>query len=509
MALTVRKPITLVLAIVAFSLFATAPEARAARRAPTVRPAPTAPRAPASPKLQLGPKVRVVLTTAGLTRALTTMPATRFARSRLAGLRVLHVDDTVRYQRITGFGAAMTDSSAWLIHEQLPASLRDFVMNQLFGSAGIHLNLVRVPMGASDFSAGGVPYSYDDMPPGQSDPQLQNFSIAHDTAYITPLLREVLGLNPHVTVLATPWSPPPWMKANDAFDNRNGGGALVPSSFAPFAAYFVKFIQAYAGQGIPIAAISPANEPMAVTPYPGLNLAPDGEAQFIAQYLEPALAGAGLHPKIYGLERGAQFPYAQTLVSSAARADLTGIAWHCYGGQPVMTELHQLDPGLDQIVSECSPGIIPYTAAEAVISGTRNWASAVALWNLALDPAGGPVQAPNIGCGGCRGLLTVSEPLHTMRFNGSYFQLGQVSKFVQPGSVRISSDRWVSDLQNTTGGYGVTPGLDNVAFLNPGGTKALVAYNNSPTPVSFAVGWRGWSFPYRLAPGATVTFTWK
>jgi glucosylceramidase len=469
-----------------------------------------APDASASPARQrLGPRVNVVLTSANLTRALRRMPPVRFTRSRRRGLRVLHVDDAVRYQRITGFGAAMTDTSAWLIYDQLPASARAFAMNQLFGAAGIRLNFVRVPMGASDFTAGGVPYSYDDMPPGQSDPQLQHFSIAHDTAYITPILRETLQLDPHLSIIASPWSPPPWMKANDAFDNQNGTGTLLGSAFAPLAAYFVKFIQAYAAEGIPIAAVSPANEPMAPTTHPGLYLPPDAEAQFIAQYLEPALAGADLHPKIYGVDRGAVLPYAKALVSSQAGADLSAVAWHCYGGQPVMTQLHQLDPALDQVITECSPGIIPYAAAEAAITGTRNWASAFALWNIALDPSGGPVQPRNDGCGGCRGLLTVSEALHTMRFNLSFFQLGQLSKFVQPGAIRIASDRWVSDFQTATGAYGVTPGLDDVAFVNPDGTKVLVAYDNSPTRVAFAVGWHGRAFRYVLGPGATVTFSWK
>jgi glucosylceramidase len=468
----------------------------------------SAARASAGTATNLGPRVSVVVTTATLSRALTKMPSIRFGRSSSRGLRVLHVDDTVRYQRITGFGAAMTDSSAWLIYTQLPASLREFAMGQLFGPSGIHLNFVRVPIGASDFTEGGVPYSYDDMPAGQSDPQLQNFSIEHDTAYITPVLREMLDLNPGVSILANPWSPPAWMKANDALDNQRGLGTLLPSAYGPLAEYFVKFIQAYEAEGIPISAISPQNEPMAQTTYPGMNISPDNEAQFIAQYLEPALADAGLHPRIYGLDRGAQFFYAQALMSSQARADLSGIAWHCYGGQPVMAQLHQLDPAIEQVISECSPGIIPYSASEAAISGTRNWASAVALWNLALDPSGGPVQPINTGCRGCRGLLTVSESLQTMRFNTSFFQLGQVSKFVQPGAVRISSDRWVSDFQNPTG-YGVTSGLDNVAFVNPNGTKVLVAYNNSRARLSFAIQWRGQAFPYALPAGATATFSWR
>ncbi len=159
--------------------------------------------------------------------------------------------------------------------------------------------------------------------------------------------------------------------------------------------------------------------------------------------------------------------------------------------------------------SRSSPGIIPYPVSEVAIDATRNWASAVGLWNLALDPAGGPVQLPNTGCGGCTGLVTIDEQTHTAALGLGYYQLGQVSKFVAPGAFRIRSDRLVSDFHSPSGAYGVTAGLDDVAFLNPNGERVLVAYDNSPAPIQFAVQWRGRSFLYTLRPWATVTFTWS
>jgi glucosylceramidase len=118
------------------------------------------------------------------------------------------------------------------------------------------------------------------------------------------------------------------------------------------------------------------------------------------------------------------------------------------------------------------------------------------------------VQVPNTGCSGCTGLVTISEQTHAATFGLGYYQLGQVSRFVEPGAFRIRSDRFVSDFQSPSGVYGVTPGLDDVAFLNPGGERVLVAYDNSSAPVQFAVQWHGRSFVYRLRPWATVTFTW-
>jgi glucosylceramidase len=482
-------------------LFAAASQA-ATRRAPN--------RDPRRPVARLYSKVRAVQTTADLAERLTPVADLRFGVSRPRGVRVIHVDDLVRYQRITAFGAAMTDSSAWLLWTQLSPAYRAAVMRSLFGRAGIRLNLVRVPMGASDFTVGGQPYSYDDLPPGQFDPQLLHFSVAHDDAYIIPALRQTLHINRGVEILATPWSPPAWMKANQAFDDGGHLGALLASAFQPLANYFVKFIQAYAARGIPIAAITPQNEPQAGSRFPDLELASADEANWIAQDLQPALREAGLHPAIYGYDGGAaQSDYPQALLSSPARSALAGIAWHCYGGMDAMTRLHQAQPGVEEILSECSPGIIPYSVSEVAIGATRDWASAVALWNLALDPAGGPVQPPNSGCPRCTGLLTISERTHTATPGLGYYQLGQLSKFVEPGAVRISSERFVRDYHSPSGGYGISAGLDDVAFLNPDRGRVLVAYDNSPAPIRFAVEWHGRYFAYTLAPRATVTFTWR
>ncbi len=456
-----------------------------------------------------GIPVRVVLTTASLRRALTAMPELRLRLAPTRGVPVLHVNDDVRYQTMVGFGAAMTDSSAWLLYQQLPAPVRQVAMSSLFSRAGIHLDVTRVPMGGSDFTVGGRPYSYDDLPAGDTDPLLLHFSVAHDDAYILPALRQMLSIDPGVEVLASPWSPPPWMKADLAFDDLRGSGAVLNRYYQSLADYFVKFIQAYRSQGVPIWGITPENEPDAFSAFPASYMAPQNEATFVGQNLAPALAAAGLYPRIYGNETGGHLSYAQTLLQSPGAADLSGLAWHCYGGEQAMSLVHETNPAIQELMTECSPGIIPYSSVEAAISGTRNWASVILLWNMALDPSGGPVQRPNSGCGGCSGLLRISERTHTLGYNPSYYQLGQLSKFVQRGAVRIDTERWVSDFNTLAGHYGVTPGLDNVAFLNPDGTRVLIAYNSGAHAFSFAAKWHGRSFTYTLAAGATVTFTWK
>jgi O-glycosyl hydrolase len=452
--------------------------------------------------------VHVVETTVSLSKHLTRVANVWFTAAARATVPTIHVNDLVHFQQVIGFGAAMTDSSAWLIHDELPLPLSASLMNSLFGPGGIRLNFVRVPMAASDFTANGQPYSYDDLAPGQSDPRLLEFSVAHDDAYIIPALQQMLQINPSVEILANPWSPPSWMKANDKFDNLGGLGTLLPSASQTLAGYFVKFIQAYASRGIPITAITPQNEPESGSPFPGMALTATDEASWIVQDLDPALASAGLHPQIYGYDEGGGVSYPEALLSSPARAKLAGIAWHCYGGLDDMSTLQQADPGVVEIMSECSPGIIPYSVSEVMIGAMRDWASAVSLWNLALDPAGGPVEQPNYGCPLCTGLVTISERTHAYRYRVGYYEVGQMSSFVERGAVRVSTERFVSDYHLAPGKYGVSPGLDNVAFLNPDGGRVLVAYDNSTSAVRFAVDWHNRSFTFKLQPRETVTFTW-
>ena len=449
-------------------------------------------------------EVGVWVTTADLSEALSPMPVVSFGAVNPA-LPTIDVSDGTRYQQVDGFGAAMTDSSAWLIYDELSAIPRAAVMAALFGPGGINLNYVRVPIGASDFTATGVPYTYDDVVAGKSDPLLGHFSVVHDSAYVLPALRTMLALNPGTEILASPWSAPAWMKANDALDNSGYAGALLPENFKAYAEYLVRFIRAYADAGVPITAITPENEAGTPSLYPGMALDEDG---FITQTLVPALRAAGLDTAVYGLD-GSGLAYGEGMLSDpAVRSEIAGIAWHCYAGLEQMSQLQTMDPAASIVMSECSPGVVAYPTAEIAIASLRNDAQAVDLWNLALDPSGGPKQtAP--GCDACSGLVTVNEQSGTVSLNLNYYQLGQASAFVQRGAVRIASDRWVSDFADADGSYGVTPGLDDVALENPDGSKVLIAYDNSSQPIEFQVGWRDQAFSYTLDPGATATFVWQ
>ena len=468
------------------------------------------------------PAVQVTQTDVGFSQELSTQPGRPISTLVPQGLAVIDVNPQLRYQQFTGVGAAMTDSSAWLIYDELSPTSRLALLQALFGTPGsqnslglpaIDLNFLRVGIGAPGAMTVGAPYSYDDNPPTGSDPTLSDFSIAHDLPYIIPTLQQALQINPGLEIFANPWSPPAWLKTESTLDNPDGDNMLQPANYGTFANYIVKFIQAYEGEGVPITAIAPENEPSSgqvATNYPGMTFPEPDEAQFISQNLAPALQGAGLNTKIYGNDLSwDSTAYAGALASSSAASDLAGISWHCYFGTPTaMTQQHDATPGLDQLVDECSPEIRGFGTAEFLISSLRNWASAVSVWSVALEPNGQPVQAGN-DCPGCLGPVTINVQTGAITLRPEYYMLGQVSAFVQPGATRIDSPSLVTYGVNSSDIETVSAGLDDVAFQNPDGSLVLVAYNSSSGPITFAVDEGGRYFTYSLPASAMTTFVWR
>jgi glucosylceramidase len=440
-------------------------------------------------------------------------------------LLTITVDPGRTFQTMQGFGASLTDSSAAVLYRLDPAE-RDAAMVALFDPRrGDGLGYLRQPMGASDFVA-TAQYTYDDLPAGQTDYSMRHFSIAHDESQILPLLRRARALNPRLQILASPWSPPAWMKTNGSLV----GGSLIdePRIYAAYALYFVRFLQAYERAGVPVATVTVQNEPQNRNPsgYPGTYMSAEQQARFI-EVLGPALRGAHLHVGILAYDHNwsmhpadiASTPPGQVpeteypaMVLSDPRAArwVAGVAYHCYFGDPSrQTALHSRFPDAAIYFTECSGSHGPtdppaqvfsdtlrFHARNLTIGTTRDWAQTVITFNLALDPSGGPHVG---GCGTCTGVITVG-PGQTVATNAEYYTLGHLSRFVKPGAVRIASTSF-----GTTGWNGQ---IMDVAFRNPDGSIALVVHNENDAPRSFAVSSGGRSFEYTLPGGALATFTW-
>jgi glucosylceramidase len=443
--------------------------------------------------------VQVWLTTNDGSNLLTPQASLSFG-SATGNASTITVNEYQELQQIDGFGAAVTDSSAWLIVNKMSASQRTALMQKLFDpNQGIGIGFVRIPMGASDFSVNG-PYSYDDLPSGQTDPNLSNFSINHDLAYILPVLQQARALNPNLKFMANPWSPPAWMKTNGSMLGVANGttGTLNSSAYGPLAQYFVKFLQAYQAQGIPLYAISPQNEPeFAPSNYPGMFWAATDENTFLKNNLAPALASAGLAPKIIPYDHNwNDTSYPSTLLGDATtRADIAGISWHCYAGSPsAMSTVHRSYPISEVYETECSTGaaVAPINTIDLLMQSVQNAARTVELWNIALDPNHGPHTG---GCPDCLGVVTIDQATGNVTYAPDYYQLGHFSKFALAGAYHITS--------NNVGS------VENVAFKNPDGSKVVVAHNTGSGSSSFQVLWGNQGFTYTLPAGATVTFKWS
>ena len=473
--------------------------------------------------------VHVYQTSQDLSTTLAAQPDQRFttAGAQPAPLTI-NVDDTQRYQTMDGFGASMTDGAAWLLYTQLPPAVRDEVMVKLFDPhGGIGLSFLRQPIGASDLSRNHT--SFDDMPPGEQDPRLLHFSASHDDAYIFPALREALRLNPAITVMATPWSPPAWMKtgthpepgaASSTTTETMNGGTLRPEAESAYAAYLVRSVQAFQSAGVPIKYLTLQNEPLNEThDYPGTLLPAAQEKELIGRYLGPDLQKAGLHTKVLAYDHNwnhIEYP-EEVLADPAASPYLAGSALHCYGGSAdAQSVLHDHYPSEGIWMTECSGGTWQHESplhvtAHLLLDVTRNWGKSVVLWGVALDTDHNPHAG---GCGTCRGLVTVDlkQTPPAVTYTGDYYALGHASRFVNPGATRIASSNVpgaIASREPSSGSSAHRDALETAAFQNPDGSFALLVLNNQPTEADFFIRWHNRSFAAQLPAGSLATYIWR
>jgi glucosylceramidase len=433
-----------------------------------------------------------------LQESLREKPSLQFSSVQPSNLTI-RLDESRTYQQIDGFGASITDSSAWLLSQKLTATQRNAVLKQLFDTKqGIGLAILRQPMGSSDFSL--ADYSYDDMPPGESDPQLKHFTIDRDRQYIIPVLREALAVNPKLKIIASPWSPPGWMKTSGSMI----GGTLLPSSFAPLARYFVRFVQSYEAAGVPIFGVTPQNEPRNIpADYPGMGMTAEEQASFVREHLGPAFRDAHLKAKTMIFDHNwDMIDFPDMILSDTRAAEFSaGTATHCYGGGPeAQAKLHDHFPAKDIWLTECSggewqKGNLLVAQASLIIETTRNWGKSVVLWNLALDQNHGPHLG---GCTDCRAVVTIDHSTSptTVIPTVDFTALAHASNFVAPGALRIDSTASEE-----------SP-LKHVAFRNSDGSIVLLGLNPSESALTFSIAWQSQYATYTLQPGAVVTFHW-
>jgi len=420
--------------------------------------------------------------------AFTSAPATN---------QMIDVDAAKTYQTMDGFGFALTGGSAQLIMKMEPAA-RAALLKNLFADDddNIGVSYLRLTVGASDMN--DHVFSYDDLPEGQTDPNMEKFSIDPDKADVIPLMKQILAINPHVQVLASPWSAPLWMKTT----GRAQGGVLKPEYFSAYATYFVKYIQAMKAEGITIDTLTVQNEPLNEKNTPSMLMLETEQHDFIKDDLGPAFKKAGIKTKIVLYDHNLDHPlYPLSILRDPAAAKyIDGTGFHLYGGDvSAMTQVHNEFPNKNLYFTEQS--ITDRTGTDAInlskpvarvmIGVSRNWSKNILLWNLAADPNNGP-HTDDGGCSGCRGAITIDGD-KVMRLV-AYYTMAHVSKFVRPGSVRIESNTLDS--------------LPNVAFKTPDGKKVLIVSNTTDSVQKFDVRSGGKVFTSSLGAGSVGTYVW-
>ena len=374
----------------------------------------------------------------------------------------IEVDASQKYQTVDGFGYTLTGGSADVIN-QLTTSKKSALLQELFGSGenSIGVSYIRISIGASDLNA--APFTYNDLPTGETDLDLAKFSLEKDKNGVIALLKEILVINPKILILATPWSAPLWMKDKNSFT----GGKLQTQYYDVYAKYFVKYIQQMKAEGITIDAVTPQNEPLNDGNNPSMYMSAVEQANFIKNNLGPAFKAANITAKIIAYDHNCDNPnYPKAILADAeAFPFVDGSAFHVYTGDiNALTNVYNSYPTKNIYFTEQYTastddfgGDLKWHVRNVIIGSMRNYSKNALEWNLANNDSFGPHTTG--GCTTCKGALTIISSENFQR-NVAYYIIAHASKFVPAGSIRIAS--------NSSGN------LQNVAFITPSGSKVLI-----------------------------------
>jgi len=372
------------------------------------------------------------------------------------------LDPTKTYQEVLGVGAALTEAACYMFNQLTPEA-REQILHEIYHPSEMGFGVCRTCIGASDYST--VAYSYDD---GDPDPELLRFSIDHERGYVLPTLRLARKMNPELFIFGAPWSPPGWMKANGSML----GGSMRKHSLAVYARYFVKYLQAYAAEGVVLDAVTSQNEVDTDQDgrMPACFWAQETEIEFVGKHLGPALEKSQLATKIWILDHNWDLwgRAMCELEDPDVMKYVDGIAWHVYGGkETAMSRLHDAYPNKNTYVTECSPDYTDpaymtswATWSEQFAAMFRNWTRCITSWNMALNEKGWP----NIGPFTAGGVLSIDSRTHEIVRTGQYWALAHFARAARRGAKRFDSQGQVDK-------------VSHVAFVQPDGSQALVLTN--------------------------------
>ncbi|GAB5524862.1 MAG: glucosylceramidase [Roseivirga sp.] len=409
---------------------------------------------------------------------------------------LITINADIEFQELDGFGFALTGGSA----DHLSAMTSDKqseLLQELFGSGEgqIGMSFIRISVGASDLDS--QVFSYNDLPAGSTDTNQDNFSLEPDEEKLIPLLKKILLINPQIKIMASPWSPPAWMKDN----NSPKGGSLQKAYYGSYALYLAKYIQGMADQGIDIGYLTIQNEPLHDGNNPSMYMTAAEQLEFIKNHLGPEFEEKQIETAIVAYDHNPdRFDYPITILDDPeAKKYVDGSAFHLYAGNiEALSTVHNRHPDKNIYFTEQwfgAPGNfaedLKWHTREVVIGSVRNWSRNVIEWNLSSNADLQPHTAG--GCNACLGGVTVEGDL--VKRNAGYYVIAHVSRYVVPGSIRVSSS--------------FTEALPNVAFLTPDQKLVLLVLNNSDQRKQFNVRQGSIAYATALDPGSVSTFVWS
>ena len=411
-------------------------------------------------------------------------------------LPVLTVIPQRTFQTIEGFGGAFTEAAAvtWLTLN--PARRKEVLHAYFDRDEGHGYTLCRVHMNSCDFSLGN--YAHVETP---GDVDLKSFNIDRDREALLPFIKaaqQVAGTP--LKLLVSPWSPPEWMKSNG---EMNHGGHLLPQYRLAWARCYVRFIEEYEKEGVPVWGVSVQNEPAANQRWDSCLYTAEEERDFVRDFLGPELARAGLaHIRIivWDHNRDLMVERASVIYSDAEAAKYVwGTGFHWYGEDHFehVQQVHDAWPDKQLLFTEgCQEGGPHHGSwdlgeryARSMINDLNRWTVGWIDWNLILNEQGGPNHVGNF----CSAPILIDREHDALLHQSSYFYLGHFTRFIKPGARRVLCASSRQDLEAT-------------AFINPDASVATVVMNRTESCIAFVLHLGESRMLAELAPRSIATY---
>jgi len=408
----------------------------------------------------------------------------------------IFVDSSVQFQTFLGFGGAFTEAASVTL-DKLPANQRQEILRAYFSPIEGHgYRVCRSHINSCDFSLGN--YAYTEV---AGDVGLKHFSIERDRLSLIPMIREAMALSDgKLSLFASPWSPPAWMKSNG---EMNHGGKLLPEYRQAWADYYVRYIQEYGKAGIPIWGLTVQNEPAATQSWDSCLYSGEEERDFVRDYLGPTLHSAGLGDVkliIWDHNRDLLYKRAKVVLDDPQAAEYVwgvGFHWYCGDYFDNVQLTHDAYPDKQLIFTEgCQEGG-PHTGewemgeryARSIINDLNRWTVAWVDWNMVLDETGGPNHVGNL----CSAPILADTQTGQILYQSSYYYIGHFSRFIRPGAKRLGCAKTLD-------------GLEATAFMNNDGTVAVVVLNRTEQPIECWMKVEGWQAQVSIPPRGIKTF---